>query len=1134
MHTMNSFKILPCISLFILCYNLLPAAILPFNARIHTANPTNPVTIGLPTATAIVQVTPSWTGPFVDVAVKNKITLGIDHQNMTFITLAGDIKVRIKLEEWAVSNTTTTPSSTTYPDLTINYQPFSNTVPYIDKSVFTFNGAYKFRITIDAITQNGIPITTLPANVFIDADIMVERYGDFSINSTLTIASPVSASKTLDLNCDGIFDELVLFWTPMAGAEEYHLEWTFVNDYDLPLGLSYLPPGGLKYDFKNNSTRITTRDTSYNITLTFEHGYLLYRVRGIGRDLSNPSQDIVGIWNELDHGNAGAVANRYYNTQEHEANKNWQYSATFAEEGKKKEVISYFDGGLRNRQSVTKVNSDKNTIVGETIYDHQGRPAVNVLPVPVPATDPNCPINESPLKFYPNFNRNESTTVVSYDRDSFDLDASPADPCDMKVSPMSILSGASNYYSPANPKKSGWQAFVPDGEKYPFTQIEYTPDNTGRIRRQGGVGPKYQLGTNHETKYFYGWPNQTQLDRLFGSEVGDAAHYKKNLVIDANGQVSVSYLDQEGRTIATALAGDAPKAADNATTILAPLDSESSAVKQLTIDLFAKNALGESSINTKNIPGNAIVFNSQLLVAYESEYKFDYVLNIDQFTDLCLDTAGVCFSCVYDLEIRVTDDCGQTVTPMPGTGAHLVNKTIGHFTADANGNVVSFNRDCTGATPFTQNEFFTLNLPVGNYTVSKILTINSAARDFYVATYLDSTYNSCVKTLSDFQQEAFAKIDTSGCNITCESCIASLQYINGKQYLNASEARDAYVAAGIGTELEFDYLLEECGAPCKTISWCEATYQQMLLDVSPDGQYAQFQNTVGGQAPDLALSVLYENNILPKSFDSGGPVNWKKPKININGSNYSQYLDANGTPSVIHVSPDGANFIPVVDNPALVQLDPVGNFHYTVPQNLEFVKDFVNNWKDNWAKSLVQYHPEYCYYESCASYSKNPAGYSSSSDDFDSLLLVTNTYQQAADTGLILNSYPGLPPIQAASDINAMAQLFYTTAPGDPKDPFFFTYGLPAVANFQALNGVPYSMVKVAAITARCGTTYQNGPIPLACEAFGKEVGADPIENKRILVFSGLMIFVLPAPMKWIIKCIYRPGNARWLLTCST
>lgn len=217
-----------------------------------------------------------------------------------------------------------------------------------------------------------------------------------------------------------------------------------------------------------------------------------------------------------------SISKSKFQTISHENLKNWQVTTNFAEEGKKKEVISYFDGSLRNRQSVTKINSDDNVIVGETVYDHQGRAAVSILPVPV--LDENCPSPTTPpIKFYPNFNQNQNST--GYNKIDFDIDVAD---CETAVEPMFDGSGASLYYSPNNPKQDAHQQFVPDAHDYPFTVIEYTPDNTGRIRRQSGVGEDFKLGSGHETKFFYGKPDQLQIDRLFGSEVGYASHYKKH------------------------------------------------------------------------------------------------------------------------------------------------------------------------------------------------------------------------------------------------------------------------------------------------------------------------------------------------------------------------------------------------------------------------------------------------------------------------------------------------------------------------------------------------------------------------------------------------------------------------------
>jgi len=182
---------------------------------------------------------------------------------------------------------------------------------------------------------------------------------------------------------------------------------------------------------------------------------------------------------------------------------------------------------------------------------------MSILPAPVVSTE---------LKYYLSINKNMAGNT--YSRDDIGLVSTNTDlTCNISAGPMSTQSGASQYYSPNNaflPNTTDYffAKYIPDAAGYPFSVTEYTPDNTGRIRRQGGVGQKFQVGYHepdnrvHDTRYYYGKPNGPRdLERLFGMEVGDVSHYEKNLVIDPNGQASVSYIDANGKTIATALAG---------------------------------------------------------------------------------------------------------------------------------------------------------------------------------------------------------------------------------------------------------------------------------------------------------------------------------------------------------------------------------------------------------------------------------------------------------------------------------------------------------------------------------------------------------------------------------------------------
>ncbi|WP_315819567.1 DUF6443 domain-containing protein [Paraflavitalea speifideaquila] len=234
-----------------------------------------------------------------------------------------------------------------------------------------------------------------------------------------------------------------------------------------------------------------------------------------------------------------------YSFTGHENKLNWQASTSFAEEGKRKVVVQYFDGSLRNRQTVTKDNTTDTTLVAETLYDYQGRPAIQVLP---------SPSLSSLIKYTPNFNL--PVNGAEYDKDRYDGLLADSCYCKQGAPAMGTLSGASRYYSPANPLvNTSFHKYIPDAKGYPFAETRYTPDNTSRVSLQSGVGADFQIDSGRAARYFYSAADQEELDVLFGTEVGNASHYFKNMVRDANGQYSISYVDMHGRTIATALAG---------------------------------------------------------------------------------------------------------------------------------------------------------------------------------------------------------------------------------------------------------------------------------------------------------------------------------------------------------------------------------------------------------------------------------------------------------------------------------------------------------------------------------------------------------------------------------------------------
>ncbi|MFT5778178.1 MAG: RHS repeat-associated protein [Crocinitomicaceae bacterium] len=1023
-----------------------------------------------------------------DVQVLNKVMLGIDQSYQDYFGTAMLVEVELTVETWDIA---LAPLSSSTIILEINYDPFSGTT-YVGRETASFNDAYKIDISLENILVNGVSVTELPANLFIQGDILIERYVEFN---TPTALLSFNSILPIDKDCNTIDDGINVTWPVVVGAVEYQLEWLHINDYgpDPLTPTVFATEASLEYDFKFNSTRITTTDNEYDLSLVFDHGWVLFRVRAIGVDLTTLptiTSNIYGVWSSPEIGTVDLMTGQRFEittARAHENSLNWQYSATYAEEGKKKEVVSYYDGSLRNRQTTTRINSDDNVIVGETIYDHQGRPAINVLPTPV--IDPACaagdPTKQAALQFYPNYNQNES--LDGYSRRDFDI-SDPGAICDVEAEPMGTQSGSSQYYSPVNPDQTAEQGYVPDANKFPFVQVEYTPDNTGRIRRQGGVGPEYQLGSGHESNYLYGQPNQVELDRMFGSEVGDATHYKKNVVIDAHGQASVSYMDQEGRVIATGLGGDNP---DN----LIGLESESANHVQLSINAFGS----DDSQNMPSLEGDELVFSSQLLVAYAADYSFSYDFEIEPLENACL--PGLCIDCVYDLTLELRDECGINLFSFPGGYAQT---QVGKFGGTE---LTGYTFHGTCAAPLNGSLTETslpLNLLPGSYSLVKRLTINDEARQAYVDTYFEEGSAACVTTFEEILDGLLANLDTTVCAVTCEQCYELLGSL------------EDYIADGNGTANDYYLQQEDCERLCDDgqISLCEVAYSQMRMDMAPGGQYAKYQDVSGNFYVGHPLSIFLSVNQLPANFPAPLTAYWTKPKlIDEYGVEQLMYVDMNGDRSRIVVSFDPLlGWLPAPANVLDIQFDPIENESFIYPEQLGGILDFVDNFEYSWTQSLVTYHPEYCYYETCARYEEPwVAGDFYSSDTFDELLEATTTFEEAVANGFILDSYApiftgGSGPVgvvnaienwsvfpggDPTSDVNAWDPLLtygnqFATGDCSTLNPLTTLWN-DRVLNYQIVDGTMRTMQEMAAYLARCGSNFYGTP-STSCFEFGGTV----------------------------------------------
>ncbi|MCO6147931.1 thrombospondin type 3 repeat-containing protein, partial [Flavobacterium sp. NRK1] len=935
----------------------------------------------------------------------------------------------------------------------------------IDLAIYKIPGIHRAVIKVKSVQYKdaaGNNITTVNNSaVYTEARFITQRY--FNLKNTvvtpmyeyLVTYTGFNTSKVASTGVTNNEHELEIQWSvyATAPATEYELEWVWVDNFSETPGseLAKTDISLTEKEFASNSTRIQTSDLSYRIPLIFSKGYLIYRVRPVGRFLDDVSKIYYGNWT------SGLSTKTTVNDWPHvlkigknyEGDKNWQYQSSYAEKGKKKEVISYFDGTLRNRQTVTRINTKKQAIVGEVVYDSQGRPAVEVLP---------SPLDESAIRYYDNLNKNLAGKIFT--NKDFDWDDPTITSCAPTViSGMAKTSGASKYYSESSLALGTYQDFVPNANTYPFSQIEYTPDNTGRVRRKGGVGEKHQIGTGHEMQYFYIQPEKDELNRLFGYNVGYFNYYKKNMVVDPNKQVSISYIDPQGRTIATALAGSKPSNLD------ALPDEQNAALHQLTTtDLASEgnNANYATGANGNTFDGRKISTQISVEDTPSPVITFNYTLNhsTDAYKESCLGNKN--YPYVFDWSLSLMDDCGNeklVASPLSGT-------------------IGTLNLNSTTTPVLTLSRTFTAsNLNLGSYTLAKNVNVNMAALEAYANDYvslISNPSNSCYVSPDNFSPNA----SISDCNVTCTECeesfvtayLSSADAASFTSLMNAipsntnenklgditlrenlvKKAEQAYVLINIkpilnnntftynGSNLlytdneqlidpsfvpmyesrfikEFRGLLNGCRSFCENpeggVSPSTVFEVQLLADMSPSGQYGSIEGAdplTDEEEVELdPLSIFNESNAFYyggyTDVESGVP-NTELPEID---SNFSwrhpaiPYADEFNTPSKIIVTQTGNNsYEPAIKGVPLTPGELPGQFLIN-PEQLLNIKDFLKEWKPTWAKSLIKYHPEYfyyIYYNAVAQTSGVAPAVPMSSDNFDRALEKIDTFAEISSS----------------------------------------------------------------------------------------------------------------------------------------
>ncbi|WP_207516014.1 RHS repeat-associated core domain-containing protein [Longitalea luteola] len=770
--------------------------------------------------------TASWDLIQQNIAVNNIVSFEINFDtSIYFYNQPFESTINFKIYIYGnQSDTSLITDSVTHSNISLQVRYDTTTgKPYKGIALYKFTGAHKFRIRILNLTSP--QLSPIPAIFRLKAQIIVDRQYTFNDNST-----DVTRYAVLNGN------QLQLQWTPSSypGAEQFDVEYTHIDGmsqvaasirtYVISGGYS-VPADSLNKWFKNNNTRVTTAAAGYLFNIPYDSGFVIFRIRGV--QLHYP--DGVrweGNWNYLARESAASCTAPacpsgvvFFNP--HESNLNWQYTVSFAEEGKKKEVISYFDASLRNRQTVTINNWDNKNIVQETIYDALGRPAVSIMPAPA---------DDSTIHYFRGFNKNSSGDPYSF------TDLLYGSNCLTSVDSVTNVSGAGRYYSANNQflNRYYYAKYIPAADGYPLAATEYMADNTGRIRSQGGVGPTFQLNAGHATKYFYGKPSQTELDRLFGTEVGNASHYLKNMVVDPNCQISVSYVNASGKTIATALAG-------GASPNLHALPSTAGASIQMSNDMMQPEDF------ERNGAGHSVQTTSTFLAPVTGTYVFNYridPLRMEKLYGPNKDSV-ICNNCYYDLVITIKDNCNNIVDSIM-RGAGFV-----------------FDTSCTNQPGAIVGTFNTDITAIGEYYVNYKLVVSRDALDYYDSVHL--VKNSELKRLNYFLLEELKNTDFYGCYSQCETCLDALgtkeEFTQRFKVFYTTDSLAFTHNDSLFVLSLYDSLYAHCVSiqgECAT-GICDEKLELLKMDVSPGGQYALYHSS-NNSLSEPTINVLAKRN----------------------------------------------------------------------------------------------------------------------------------------------------------------------------------------------------------------------------------------------------------------------------------
>jgi len=469
-------------------------------------------------------------------------------------------------------------------------------------------------------------------NSIIQNDIRLTAYVDENLGVYVNSANCTSLSSSLNATIYG--DKRIFSWTPSCDN---------IPNYQFQL-LRLYPDG-------NNSSKIDwsqalsfetgTSATSVVLSIMEGTGVYIWRVRPIGNFFEGGTGNSQnwGVWSShtgYEQGNTinniSSISGSFiFSHLQSDNNINWIYNRSFSENAlagssigqtNLGESITFYNGLNSEFQKQRMLAENQTATASATFYDYAGRAAVQTLPAPLLEGN-----NNHSLRYKHNLILNNSGSF--YGPTSFDEDAN-------YLNPLAIRQNASDvesYYS-----DNGLNAGVGSTDGYPYTRTLFQKDGSSRPKEQSMPGETHRIKTtdSHTNKISYSSVTESELLYVFGNEAPIANSVQKEITVDANNVISVSYISQEGKVLATCLSstgiGNNPL-----------LNDLSSNGNGFTVTEVLKN---ESNIN------NGAKVIRKYSFQEPTSINFSYSLDPEQLNDLCTST---CKTCDYKIEFALVN-----------------------------------------------------------------------------------------------------------------------------------------------------------------------------------------------------------------------------------------------------------------------------------------------------------------------------------------------------------------------------------------------------------------------------------------------------------------------------------------------